>query len=120
MTRLKELRKEKKVSQYELAKFLGVTSQAYSYYEREERELGYEALTKLAKYFDVSIDYLLGNSTFYYPDSVKRSNNPTLSGEEHEVLTLFQKLSPSRKEDLKIYLRALSGNSETSTTKKKA
>lgn len=118
--KLHDLRKEKKASQNDIAKILGVTRQAYSRYELGDHELGYNALTKLAKYFDVSIDYLLGNSTYFYPDSVKQSTAPALSPDEQEILTLYQSLRPSSKEDLKIYLRALSESSATTTTKKKA
>lgn len=89
-TRLQQLREEKKLSQGVLAKELGVTRQAYSRYERGERELNYNSLIKLANYFDVSVDYLLGNSKFYYPDSVA-------SDEERELLDLFDEMSPSQK-----------------------
>ncbi len=88
-TKLQELRDEKNLSQEILAKELGVTRQAYSRYERGERELGYNALIKLAKFFDVSIDYLLCNSTYYYPDNVKGS-----SPAEESLLQYFRALNP--------------------------
>ena len=52
-TKLYELRIEKNIAQSDLAEILEVTRQAYSRYERGERELGYEALKKLSKFFDV-------------------------------------------------------------------
>ncbi len=88
--RLQQLREEKKVSQGVLAKELGVTRQAYSRYEREERELNYEGLTKLAKFFDVSIDYLLGASEYFYPDSI-------VSDEERELLALYGEMTPAQR-----------------------
>lgn len=93
---IKQLRKEKNVNQETLAEMLDVTSQAFSRYERGERELGYAALMKLANYFDVSVDYLLGNSTYFYPDAVKKIA-PELSDEESELLALFGKMSPAQK-----------------------
>ena len=63
MIRLKQLRTENDVNQYDVAKLLDVTRQAYSRYEREERELGYDMLCKLADYFNVSVDYLIGHET---------------------------------------------------------
>ena len=63
MIRLKQLRTENDFNQYDVAKLLDVTRQAYSRYEREERELGYDMLCKLADYFNVSVDYLIGHET---------------------------------------------------------
>ena len=58
--KLKELRKEKKVSQEELAKIVGVTPSAIGFYENDGRNPSYEVLVKLSNYFCVTTDYLLG------------------------------------------------------------
>ncbi len=58
--RLKNLRLEKKVGQIELAKALGVGKSIISLWERNECEPTLSKLILLAKYFDVSIDYLAG------------------------------------------------------------
>lgn len=63
MLRLKELRTQKGYSQNEIAEMLGISQPAYANYERGAREADYEALSKLAEIFDVSIDYLLGRET---------------------------------------------------------
>lgn len=60
--RLKELRKQKKISQLKLAMDLGMNQNSISRYENHEREADYATLIKLADYFNVSIDYLLGKS----------------------------------------------------------
>ena len=60
--RLKELRKMKKISQLKLALDLNMNQNTISRYENMEREADYQTLIKIAEYFDVSIDYLLGNS----------------------------------------------------------
>lgn len=62
MNRLKLLREEKSLSQPDIANFLGVSVPAYSYYENEKRDIPTEYLIKLADYFDVSIDYILGKT----------------------------------------------------------
>ena len=62
MFRLKELRKEKKISQLKLAMDLHMNQNSISRYENEEREADYATLIRLADYFDVSIDYLLGRT----------------------------------------------------------
>jgi transcriptional regulator with XRE-family HTH domain len=57
--RLKQLRIRKKKNQEDIAKILGITRQAYGHYENGNRQPDYEALKKLADYYEVSIDFLL-------------------------------------------------------------
>lgn len=68
MFRLKELRKERKISQLKLALDLNMNQNSISRYENGEREADYATLIRFADYFDVSLDYLLG-----------RSNNPKIN-----------------------------------------
>lgn len=60
--RLKELRKEKGISQLKLALDLNMNQNTISRYETCEREADYETLIKFADYFNVSLDYLLGRT----------------------------------------------------------
>ena len=60
MIRLKALRTDKGLSQKEMAEYLGISQPAYANYERQAREADYETLKKLADYFGVTVDYLLG------------------------------------------------------------
>lgn len=60
--RLKQLRKERKISQLKLALDLNMNQNAISRYENMEREADYETLVKIADYFGVSVDYLLGRT----------------------------------------------------------
>ena len=62
MFRLKQLRKERKISQLKLALDLDMNQNSISRYENLERQADYETLIRLADYFDVSLDYLLGRS----------------------------------------------------------
>jgi len=57
--RLKELRKNKHISQMKLALDLNMNQNSISRYETGEREADYATLIKFADYFNVSIDYLL-------------------------------------------------------------
>ena len=57
--RLKELRKQKNITQLKLAMDLGMNQNAISRYETGEREADYKTLIAFADYFDVSLDYLL-------------------------------------------------------------
>ena len=60
--RFKEIRQEKNLSQTDIAKALGVTRQAISLYEKGDREPKLETWQKLADFFNVPVDYLLGIS----------------------------------------------------------
>lgn len=58
--RLKELRQEKGIGQIELAKNLEVSKGIISLWENGQREPNMYSLIKLAKFFNVTIDYLVG------------------------------------------------------------
>ena len=62
MNRLKSLRLEKDLYQSDIAKIIGVTTSAYSFYENGKRDMSTDIVIKLSKFFDVSVDYLLGIS----------------------------------------------------------
>lgn len=62
MNRLKLLREEKQLLQEELGKVLGVSGRAIGNYENGTRDMSTEIQKKLANFFGVSIDYLVGNS----------------------------------------------------------
>lgn len=57
--RLKELRKQKNISQLRLALELNTNQNTISRYESGKREPGLKELIKIADFFDVSTDYLL-------------------------------------------------------------
>ena len=57
--RLKELREEKNLTQKAVADILNVKQNTYSQYETEKRQLSIDMLIQLAKFYEVSTDYLL-------------------------------------------------------------
>ncbi len=65
--RIKELRKNRHISQLKMAMDLNMTQNTLSRYETGEREPGIKQLIRIADYFHVSLDYLVG-----------RSNDPSL------------------------------------------
>ena len=60
--RLRELRKQKNISQLKLALDLNMNQNSISRYETLEREADYETLIRFADYFGVSVEYLLGRT----------------------------------------------------------
>lgn len=63
--RLKELRAESGLTQKELAAKLSITRSAYSLYEIGTREPSIAVLIDMAKFFEVTLDYLVGISDEY-------------------------------------------------------
>lgn len=59
---LSELREQKGITQQQLANAIGITQQTLSRYEKAERTINIELLTKIAVFFNVPTDYLLGLS----------------------------------------------------------
>ena len=66
--RLREIRKERNITQLKMAIDLNMNQNTISRYENGEREAGYNELIMIADYFNVSLDYLLERTddpTFY-------------------------------------------------------
>lgn len=70
--RLKEIREDKDLLQIDLARLLKVTQAQYSRYEMGVNEIPIEKLVILARYYNTSIDYLLGltDKREPYPSSI--------------------------------------------------
>lgn len=95
MNRLKKLRLEKNESLESIAKILNVTLQTISNYENGKREMTPNTIIKLAEYFNVTTDYLLGKTDIRNPEELKNTkfaNNGGLdtSGLDKEDLLELQ------------------------------
>lgn len=62
MNHLKEARRAKRLTQVEVAKYIGITQGGYSGWESGATNIDSESLARLAELFDVSVDYLLGKT----------------------------------------------------------
>lgn len=60
--RLRDLREDNDLSQKELAKIIGMSQTGYSKYETGENDIPTGILIALARYYNVSIDYLLSET----------------------------------------------------------
>lgn len=90
--RLKSLRLEAKLSQKELSKELNISQQIITFYEQGKRNPKRETLEKFANFFNVSTDYLLGNTDIKNPeetisdvDMLFRRTSKDLTPEQQEV-----------------------------------
>lgn len=66
--RMKELRKEHKLTQADAAKILGVSTNHYGKYERGETDIPLEHVMTLCTYYKVSLDYIVGWSRYRNED----------------------------------------------------
>lgn len=66
--RLKELREEMGISQYEFARRLGVAQSTVGGWESGKREPSFDTLKKIAEFFNTSVDYLLGRTNQRNPN----------------------------------------------------
>ncbi len=90
--RIISLRKRDKILQNEFAKKLAVSNVVLSRYESGERKPDYETLQKIADFFDVTVDYLLGRSN--NPDAHKiaiAAQETTMSIKTFELFEEFRK-----------------------------
>ena len=98
---LKQLRELHNMTQKELADKVQVTPKAISFYELNQREPSNELLKSFSKIFNVSTDYLLGNS--YTPsDEDSKSKAKELEEDFPEGISVLyranQSLTPEQKE----------------------
>lgn len=80
-TRLKKLREDKNLMQKEVASYLNITTSAYGFYEQGKRSPTPEILSKLADYFNVSSDYILGRT-----DIRNYTENEKVDSKKNELL----------------------------------
>ena len=100
--RLKQLRQKNRLTQGELASILGLKPTAISNYESERNEPSFDKLLALAKYFDVTCDYLLGVSDSYLP-----VGGEVLDKDIVEFFDLYQQLTPENSIELRTYIKYL-------------
>lgn len=101
--RIRLLRNEKELLQKDLAKQLNLSQQTISLYESNKREPDYETLKKIADFFCVSIDYLLGRTdikkSLCDENNVKESNKAISTA--NKLSEEIGNLSPESQEEIK-------------------
>lgn len=106
--RLKKLRKEKGLYQKDVAEDIGLTASAIGFYEQGKRKPDNDTLQKLADYYDVSTDYLLGRTNERSSaDKIKKAltDDPELSDAWNQI---------SQREDLQLLFKQTKDMDESS------
>ena len=60
--RVQDLRTDADMSQKQLSEILHISQRSYSHYETGSRNIPVEMLIRLANYYDISVDYLVGRT----------------------------------------------------------
>lgn len=71
--RLKDLREDHDYTQLVVAKALNITVQQYSLYERGDREIPFHHVITLAKFYQVSLDYIAGLTNQTVPNRQRKA-----------------------------------------------
>ncbi|WP_283590337.1 helix-turn-helix domain-containing protein [Ligilactobacillus saerimneri] len=104
--RIRDLRKQKKMSQSELAKIIGVTQTTITAWETGKAEPSSSAVANLADYFGVTTDYLLGR-----PEEKKEKDSNSVDLADKKALLTYQGI-PLSDEDREIIIRLMRGGQE--------
>ena len=92
---LRLLRKEYGISQQKLADEIGMSQQSINQYENHDTEPDIMTLSKLADFFETSIDYLVGHT------DIKSHLEPTsayhLNADEGDLITKYRTLTPKER-----------------------
>ena len=99
--RIAQLRKSRSMSQFQLAKTLNIATSTLGMYETNKRKPNMEMLEKLADFFGVSVDFLLGR-----PE--KNDNNNTADLADDDTIFTFEG-KPIPEQDLEYKKRLLRG-----------
>lgn len=83
--RIRKLRLERGVTQSELSNYLGLTPKMVSFYELEQRFPPQDIIIKLADYFNVSADYLLGRSEIRNSDELLKEYSSLYNKSPKEI-----------------------------------
>lgn len=98
---LKKLRERDELPQIRFAKEIGFSQAAVSAWENNTREPGIEALIKIARYFNVSVDFLIEGKK----NSIPTQKKAELSPDAKELLDIFNTLDPLHQKQILGYVQ---------------
>ncbi len=93
---LKALRNERKISQQQLAEIIMVSQQSVNKYENHDVEPDICTLVKIADFFNVSLDYLVGRTDM--KEMAEKEKMSDLSDDEVSLIKLYRKLNNIQKD----------------------
>lgn len=107
MNRLRELRKEKRLSLIELADDVHINKSSIARFEIGEVEMKADTLKLFADYFNVTTDYLLGNTDERTPSTTSLDNVDFAFYNQHGIV------SDEDKEEIESFIKFIKSKNET-------
>lgn len=116
MNKFKDLRIKQKLTQVELAKLLNLNQTTVGKWENDKAFPDYQSLINLSKLYNVSTDYLLGNtnelatttqSVVVSPEQAKNIWFATLSDLDKTLINTFLKLNELQKLKTQVYIYSM-------------
>ena len=105
MRNLRRLRKEYGVSQKRLADVLQVSQPSINKYENNVIEPNLDVLTRMADYFDTSVDYLIGHTESRW--RIEPVRECALNDEEEQLIARYRRLSKEEKACVTMTVRTM-------------
>lgn len=99
---LKELRNQKHISQQQLADIIGISQQSINKYENHSVEPDIDTLIRLAKYFNTSVDYLIGNTDINH--IIEKVEKYDLNTEECKLIDCYRQLNDKEKDSITLVI----------------
>ncbi|GEM_PF-247409 len=103
--KLKELRSKKSLTIAQVSELLGINTNTYAKYERCERDVSTDTLSKFADFYGVTTDYLLGRETGEPETLDKLVGEFNMSALEKEILDNYLSLPKDMRSDLMEFLQ---------------
>ena len=115
---LKELRKSRNLTQFQLSQILKIGQATIAGYENGSREPHINSLIAYANFFECSVDYLLGREDDFGNVVVQTEKPDPLPQDEQEILQIYQSLSPAHRSQVLEYARYFAEKSGAATRRK--
>ena len=115
---LKELRKSRNLTQFQLSQILKIGQATIAGYENGSREPHINSLIAYANFFECSVDYLLGREDDFGNVVVQTEKPAPLPQDEQEMLQIYQSLSPAHRSQVLEYARYFAEKSSAATRRK--
>lgn len=93
---LKQLRRSRGISQQKLAELLGISQQSINQYENHSIEPDIDTLSRMASYFETSIDYIVGRTTV--SSRIENAEAFYLDNEEAKIIHGYRSLTAKEKQ----------------------
>ena len=115
----KTLRKEKGLSQVQLAEALNISKACISMIEIGKNEPTANTLLKYADFFQCSTDYLLGREDDFGNITIHTEKPAPLPPDTQELVNIYQALSPAHRSQILEYARYFAEKSGAASTRRK-